>query len=100
MGKRERSRRLALRAHVRDLERLARLVPGGTAERPLDVDTPPLVDVIAAAMPCPLCESSLRLDEHTADTIDGVRLRVAHVTCTVCGVARRIYFKLREPLVS
>jgi len=79
---------------------LARLAPGGSPTRPLDVDTPPLVDVIAAATPCPLCSGSVRLDEHAAQTIDGVRLRVARVTCTSCGVARDLYFRLREPLSS
>jgi hypothetical protein len=100
VGKRERSRRLAERRHVRDLDRLARLAPGGAPDRPLEVDTPPLVDVIAAATPCPLCAGSFRLDEHAAETIDGVRLRVARVTCTSCGIDREIYFRLREQLVN
>ena len=60
------------------------------------IDTPPLVDVRAAATPCPLCAGTLRLDEHVAETIDGVRLRIARVTCSVCGIARELYFKLRE----
>jgi len=87
-------RRAAQRQHVRDLERLARLAPGGAPDRPIAVDTPPLVDVMAVARPCPLCGGSLRLLEHGAETITGVRLRVARVTCTACGIARAIYFKL------
>jgi hypothetical protein len=100
VGKRSLPRRLAQRQHVRDLDRLARLAPGGNPARPLDVDTPPLVDVIAEATPCPLCAGSFRLVEHAAETIDGVRLRVARVTCTSCGIARAIYFRLREQLVN
>lgn len=98
MAKRERARRRAQLEHVRDLERLARLAPGGAADRPIDVDTPPLVDVIASTATCPLCTGGFRLEEHAAETIDGVRLRVARVTCTSCGIAREIYFRLRETL--
>ncbi len=100
MGTRKPSRRAAQRQHVRDLERLARLAPGGAPDRPLVVDTPPLVDIMAEAHPCPLCEGSLRLLEHRAETIDGERLRVAQVTCTRCGIARAIYFRLAEPLLN
>jgi hypothetical protein len=96
VGRRNLPRRLAQRQHVRDLDRLARRAPGGSPERPLEIDTPPLVEVIAGTTPCPLCHGSFRLDEHAAETIDGRRLRVARVTCTSCGIAREIYFRLRE----
>lgn len=85
---------------VRDLERLARLQPGGAPERPIEIDSPAVVDVMAIADPCPLCRGSLRLDEHAADTIAGRRLRVARVTCTTCEVERAVYFRLIEPLQS
>jgi hypothetical protein len=94
------SRRVAQRQHVRDLERLARLAPGGAPERPIEIDTPPLVEVTVAATTCPLCGGTLRLDEHAAETIDGDRLRVAHVTCTSCGIERAIYFRLRPTLLN
>jgi len=81
---------------VRDRERLARLQPGGAPERPLAVDSQPQVDVIAAATPCPLCDATLRLVEHAATTVAGVRLRIAHVACTRCGAARALYFRLVE----
>ena len=93
MGARKPSR-AAQRQHVRDLDRLARLAPGGAPDRPIEVDTPPLVDLKAEASPCPLCGGSLRLNEHAAETIAGERLRVARVRCTRCGIARAIYFRL------
>lgn len=92
------SRRAAQRQHVRDLDRLARLAPGGAPDRPIEVDTPAVVDVMAEARRCPLCDGSFQLSQHTADTIDGERLRVAHVKCTSCGIAREIYFRLTVPL--
>ena len=81
---------------MRDQERLARLQPGGTPARPLSVGSPAQVDVIATATPCPLCGGTLRLLEHAAETLAGVRLRVAHLACTRCRVARAFYFRLAE----
>jgi hypothetical protein len=92
------SRRAAHRQHVRDLDRLARLAPGGAPDRPIEVDTPAVVDVMAEARRCPLCEGGLQLQQHTAETIDGERLRDAHMKCTGCGVPRAIYFRLRAVL--
>lgn len=100
-GKRGRGeRRLRARAHerlVRDLERLARREPGGAPDRPIAIDSPAVVEVRALARACPLCGGSLRLEAHTAETIDGARLRVAAVACTTCGTRRSIYFRLDQP---
>lgn len=93
-------RRLRDRAQqqlVRDLERLARLEPGGAPERAIAIDSPAVVEVRALARPCPLCNGSLRVEDHTAEVIDGTRLRVAAVRCVMCGVRRSIYFRLDEP---
>jgi len=79
---------------MRDLERLARLDPGGSPERPILIESPSGIDLRAVAKPCPLCQGSLRLEEHAASIIEGVRLRVAAVACTLCGVRRSIYFRL------
>lgn len=79
---------------MRDLERLARVEPGGSPDRPIEIDTPAIVEVRALAKPCPLCQGPLRLEEHAAVEIDGARLRVAAVACTQCGVQRSLYFRL------
>ena len=101
MGKRKPSPRTVRRARgrvhddlVKDLERLARLAPGGAPDRPLDVEAPSQVEPIAQVQACPLCEGALRLENHAAETHDGNRLRVAHLRCTSCGVARAFYFRL------
>ena len=80
---------------VRDLERLARLAPGGAPDRPLPLETPSQVEPIVEATACPLCRADVRLEQHAAETHDGTRLRAAHVRCTTCGVARTIYFQLK-----
>ncbi len=79
---------------VRDLDRLARLAPGGTPARPIEIASPAQVDVIAQAAPCALCGGTIRLEEHAAETVDGVRLRVARITCAACGTRRALYFRL------
>lgn len=84
---------------MRDLDRLARLEPGGAPDRPVLIDSPALVELRAVAKPCPLCGGSLRLETHAAEKIAGVRLRVAAVACTLCGARRAMYFRLAEPTV-
>jgi hypothetical protein len=84
---------------VRDLERLARLEPGGSPQRPLAIDSPAVVELRAVAKPCPLCDGPLRLEDHAAAEIDGVRLRVATVACTQCGTRRSLYFRLGEQTI-
>jgi len=81
-------------ALVKDLERVARLATGGAPDRPQEVEAPSQVEPIAEAAVCPLCNGALRLENHAAETHDGNRLRVAHVRCTSCGVARALYFRL------
>lgn len=101
MGKRKPSPRTVRRtqaradeALVKDLDRLARLAPGGAPDRPREVEAPSQVEPIAQSITCPLCEGILRLEEHAAETHGGNRLRVAHVRCTSCGVPRSFYFRL------
>jgi hypothetical protein len=94
-SRRERRARAREQAElVRDLEKLSRLEPGGGPDRPLDVESVAQVEVIATSRPCPLCQGGLRLVEHAAETVGGARLRVARLTCTVCGVPRARYFRL------
>jgi hypothetical protein len=105
MAKRKPARRAEERARartherlVRDLERLAGHAAGGSPRRPIDVEAPTQVEPIAQGTSCPLCEGGLRLENHAAETHDGIRLRVAHVRCTRCGTARALYFRLANAL--
>jgi hypothetical protein len=104
MGRRQQriERRRGRRVHARlrrDLEQLAQLEPGGAPQRPLVIDSPVLVDARAVAKPCPFCGGAVRLDAHTAEVVDGVRLRVASVVCAPCGARRSVYFRLDDPTV-
>ena len=88
--------RVAAKA-IRERERLARAEVGGRPENPLEISTASLVELHARSMPCPLCGSTVRVDEHTAETIDEARLRIAHVVCVACGVPRKFYFRIVAP---
>lgn len=78
-----------------DLERLARAAPGGSTQRPIEVESPAQVDVIAGRTPCSRCRGSLRVDEHVARVVDEHPYRVAAVTCTMCGTTRELFFRLK-----
>lgn len=100
MGRKPRPR-TERRAHERDakklshdLERLALLERGGAPDRPIEVTSASQVDVHARDAKCPVCSGPVRLEEHTAETIADVRLRVARVQCQACGRKRAIYFRL------
>ncbi len=84
----------------RDLEKLWQLAPGATAARPIVVESPSEVEVRAASIPCPICRSELRVEEHTAETVNGRRLRVARVACGFCRAKRPVYFQLASSLMS
>jgi hypothetical protein len=78
----------------RDLARLALLAPGGAADRSIVVTSAAEIEGTAASMPCPLCQGALRLEEHAAETVGGLRVRVCRMVCAVCRARRSIYFQL------
>ena len=47
-----------------------------------------------------MCGANARVEDHTAKTIDGVALRLAHVLCPACGYARPVYFVIRPALAN
>lgn len=90
--RRERERQL--QKAVREREKLARALPGGTPERPIDVPSASVVEVQAKSQKCPLCGGELRVEEHAAKPIAGELLRVVRVRCFQCGVPRELFFRL------
>lgn len=78
-------------ARVRDRERLMRLQLGGARERPMRVTSAAIIEPRVAAMTCPHCGGTYRLQEHEM-AAPGVR-RV-DVTCRQCSAPRTIWFRL------
>jgi hypothetical protein len=85
-------------AHAR--ERLARLEPGGDPSRPVVVESASQVEPHALALSCLRCDGPLRLEEHTAETYEDQRLRLARLRCPRCGAHRQVWFQIRTPLPS
>lgn len=85
---------------TRDLERLARIEPGGAPDRPIALDSASQVEVAAAAIPCPRCRGEVRVEEHAAEVVGGARLRVARVVCPMCRARRSLYFRLAEATLN
>jgi hypothetical protein len=81
-------------------EALARLEAGGAPARPVVVESASQIDVHARAVRCLRCDASVRLDEHTAETFDGVRLRVVRIVCLRCGARRVLYFRIAPALTN
>lgn len=79
---------------------LARLEPGGSPARAIELETASLVEPTARAMPCPACGGSVRVADHTAETLEGKRLRVARVDCARCGFVGSRYFTIVVKLAN
>jgi hypothetical protein len=95
-----RARARAADKMARDREKLARLEAGGSAERPLDVQSASQVEPHALAMACLRCDGPNRLDEHAAVTVNDQPLRVVRMVCARCGARRQVWFRLAPNLAN
>jgi len=81
-------------------ERLARIEPGGTPARPVEVESASQIEVRALGTPCLRCQGPYRLDEHTAERVGGQPVRVVRLHCGHCGARRILYFRVAPPSAS
>ncbi len=95
MAKRERTeRRIEERAAkklVRDREKLATLVAGGSEDHPIEVPSAAVIEVRIASLPCPQCEGEYRVDDHR---YNGEGRREVDVSCRLCGTKRTLWFRI------
>jgi len=91
-----RARERAARELVRDREKLANLSPGGAPERPIDVESPAVIEGRVRSTPCVQCQGAYRVVDHRAE---GRALRAVDARCERCGAPRTVWFRLvsREP---
>jgi hypothetical protein len=83
---------------VQRRERLARLLPGGSIDRPLVVASAAVIEGHATqAMPCPLCHGQYRILEHTRPI---PAVRKVDVECRYCATLRTLYFRIVEPTLN
>jgi predicted Zn finger-like uncharacterized protein len=86
-----RAQERAARQLVRDREKLAGLVAGGSAERPIEVPSSAVIEGRVRAMPCPQCKGELRVGDHRSE---GAGLRALDVRCQTCGTPRTLWFRI------
>jgi hypothetical protein len=75
---------------VRARERLAALSVGGSAQHPIEVSSPAVIEPRVGSLRCPQCEGSYGFDDHQTEA----GLRVISVTCRLCHVSRKLWFRL------
>ena len=90
----------AARGLVRDREKLDALAPGGSAARPIVLESAALIELRATRTPCPQCDGELQLLSHDAVVVDERRLRVARLRCRTCGAPRQRWYALEAPLAN
>jgi len=91
----QREQQRTLRKSVRQLQRLAAEMRGGSPERPIDVASASVVETKARAVPCVQCEATemeLRGDRATS-TARGV-LRELAMVCRQCHATRALWFRV------
>ena len=88
-ARREKERKA--RELVRDLEKLAAMSPGGSRERPMEVDSVAVIEPRVNSLACPLCEGMYRLLDHRS-VASGIR--EVDVRCATCGTPRTLWFRL------
>ena len=102
MAKKPRAVRRALDRETlklaREREKLANLELGGSPARPIEVVSASLVEITAEGMKCPRCGAAPRVEEHVAQTLNGVPLRIAWTRCRQCGHRRAVYFRITTAL--
>lgn len=98
-------RRRQRREAARSLERLERdrlrlflLAEGGSPRHPIRIESASVVETRARAMPCPLCEASSTLLEHTAQQVGSRRIRCVTMKCATRGHRFTLYFEIASAL--
>jgi predicted Zn finger-like uncharacterized protein len=86
-----RAQERAARDLVRDREKLALLSPGGSRERPMEVDSSSVIEPRINALSCPQCVGRYRMLDHRSM---GGGIREVDVRCTTCSTKRTLWFRL------
>jgi hypothetical protein len=90
-------RRAAERAAVsfaKDRVKLAELSAGGSAERPIVVETASVIEGLARDTRCAVCEAELELKDHDAVTVESASLRRVRLICRECHTPRLLWYRI------
>jgi hypothetical protein len=85
------------RKTVARLQQVATELPGGAADRPIDVTSASLVELKARATPCLQCAGELEIrGEAASSTTRGV-LRQVELACRRCHAPRTLWLRIGVP---
>ena len=90
----------ARRKTVRTTERLAKELPGATADHPIDVPAPSVAEIKARATPCPQCGGELEIQGDRADSTPRGGLRERARVCRRWHAPRRLWFRGAPPAAN
>jgi len=95
-----RKREKAARKLALDKDRLAALEPGGSAERPITVESAAIVEERARSIGCHQCGGPVGIEDHQVEKHDEELLRVLDLKCKQCHARRRLWMRIRPVLPS
>lgn len=79
-------------------QRLALLDQGGSAERPIRVQSASQIELRVESMRCPRCDGELKVNEHVARVAAGHSLRMVDARCKRCGTRRDVWLVIGSDL--
>jgi hypothetical protein len=77
--------------------KLVALEPGGSPDRPIEIESASVVETDAGSQPCSICGGSPQVLDHRVLEHQGRRLRVAALRCKQCGEAWSRYYWIAAP---
>ena len=95
--KARREQERTLRKQVQRVERDARELPGGQAERPIDVTSAAVIDPRAREARCLRCGGELELRGDRASSTPRGVLRRIDLVCRFCHAPRTLWFRVNPP---
>jgi hypothetical protein len=96
VGRAARTRNARAKAEfLEELAAAARELPGGTPQSAIVVVSSAQIEPHAAGMSCLVCEDGgLRVEQHRAETLEGIAVRTLDLSCGACDSPRTAYFRI------
>jgi len=85
-------------AFLDELEACTRKLPGGTPATAIVVEASSVIEPHALKLACLACDDGrMAVDQHRAETVDALAVRIVDLECRSCGSPRRAFFRIERP---
>jgi len=81
-------------------EKLFRLEPGGSPERPIEIPTASVVESRARALGCARCGGQTTIEDHAAVVVEAGARRRVRVRCPACRASFDVWLAVVERTLS